>query len=131
VADQKSSPPDPFTAWRDWLSQAERQLNSFFNDMMGTDQYNRAMAQLNSFAMGMQQSMNEAMGRYLNSLYLPSLKDFASLQDRLSSIESKLSAIERRSDAGVANTADPVVSGDTQRPPRTRKPPVAKDKTTS
>jgi hypothetical protein len=44
------------------LNQAERQLNSLFNEVMGTEQYTRFMGQFNDLSMNMQKNMNETMG---------------------------------------------------------------------
>jgi polyhydroxyalkanoic acid synthase PhaR subunit len=129
VADQKSPAVDPFTAWREWLGQAERQLNSFFNDVMGREQYTRAMGQFNTFSVNMQQSMTETMGRYLNSLNLPNREDFAVIAQRLTSIEERLGTIEgKQGNETAAGTADRVAIAGTPRPPRTKKPTPAKGK---
>jgi polyhydroxyalkanoic acid synthase PhaR subunit len=127
VAEQKASPPDPFTAWRDWLGQAERQLNSFFNDMMGSEQYTRSMGQFNDLSLNMQKSMSETMSRYLSSLNLPTKDDFAALGQRLAAIEDRLAIIENKpGDVAepVAPSHVPVIG--TPRPPRTKKPAKAK-----
>jgi polyhydroxyalkanoic acid synthase PhaR subunit len=128
VADQKTPVIDPFSAWRDWLGQAERQLNSFFNDVMGSEQYTRAMGQFNTFSLSMQKSMAESMDRYLKSLNLPNREDFAALGERLASIEERLAAIESKGDDSTESgiIGEPIVA--TPRPPRTRKPTAAKGK---
>jgi polyhydroxyalkanoic acid synthase PhaR subunit len=129
VADQKSPAVDPFTAWRDWLGQAERQLNSFFNDVMGREQYTRAMGQFNTFSVNMQKSMTETMSRYLSSLNLPNREDFGAIMQRLTAIEERLGAIEgNNGDATVASNAGHSAIAGTLRPPRTKKPPAAKGK---
>jgi polyhydroxyalkanoic acid synthase PhaR subunit len=123
VADQNRPGPDPFTAWRDWLNQAERQLNSLFNEVMGTEQYTRFMGQFNDLSMNMQKNMNETMGRYLSSLNLPTRDDLAALGQRLAAIEDRLGAIGsggKPAVQGVATTSVAPVA--TPRPPRTRKP---------
>lgn len=117
---------DPFTAWRDWLGQAERQLNTFFNNVMGTDQYTRALGQFNDFSLNMQKSMGEAMGRYLSSLNLPTREDFAALGDRLASIEERLGTIERASGGLQPSVSEIQGPSNSPRPPRTRKPPKGK-----
>jgi polyhydroxyalkanoic acid synthase PhaR subunit len=122
VADQKSPAVDPFAAWRDWLDQTERQLNTFFNQVMGTEQYARFLGQFNDFSLNMQKNMGEAIGRYFASLNLPTREDLATLGQRLNAVEQRLAAIERNNPSaawtGVASAATP-------RPPRTRKPPSA------
>jgi polyhydroxyalkanoic acid synthase PhaR subunit len=95
VADQKSPAVDPFKAWRDWLDQTERQLNSFFNQVMGTDQYARFLGQFNDLSLNMQKNMGEAMSRYFASLNLPTREDLAALGQRLNAIEQRLAAFER------------------------------------
>jgi polyhydroxyalkanoic acid synthase PhaR subunit len=129
VADQKNSATDPFTAWRDWLGQAERQLNSFFNDLMGSDQYNRAMGQFNNFSINVQKNMADTMSRYLSSLNLPTREDFAALGRRLSAIEQRLNALEARQGDPVDHPVSSTGAGASMpRPPRTRKPPQAEGK---
>ena len=127
MAEQKASPPDPFTAWRDWLGQAERQLNSFFNDMMGSEQYTRSMGQFNDLSLNMQKSMSETMSRYLSSLNLPTKDDFAALGQRLAAIEDRLAIIENKPGDVVEPAASSHVPvAGTPRPPRTKKPAKAK-----
>jgi polyhydroxyalkanoic acid synthase PhaR subunit len=129
MADQKSAATDPFTAWRDWLGQAERQLNSFFNSVMGTEQYTRAMGQFNDFSLNMQKSMSETMGRYFSSLNLPTRDDLTALGRRLTAIEDRLSAMESgRSGSSRSSEAPENSSSNMPRPPRTRKAPTAKGK---
>jgi polyhydroxyalkanoic acid synthase PhaR subunit len=123
VADQKSPAIDPFAAWRDWLEQTERQLNSFFNQMMGTEQYARFLGQFNDISLNMQKSMGDAMSRYFASLNLPTRDDLTAVGQRLNAIEQRLAAIERSNPSvGLAGGATAVVET-TPRPPRTRKPP--------
>ena len=129
MAEEKSSAVDPFAAWRDWLNQAERQMNSFFNNMMGSEQYNRALGEFNKASLNIQKSMNDSVQRYLASFNLPNREDFAeigrritALEDRVAVIEAKNSDPEKASSAGLsANTSMP-------RPPRTRKPSTEKPK---
>ena len=126
MANQKSPAVDPFAAWRNWLDQTERQLNSFFNQILGTEQYARFLGQFNELSLNMQKNMGEAMGRYFASLNLPTREDLAALGQRLNVIEQRLAAIER-SNPPAALAGSGAVSGAaaTARPPRTRKPPSA------
>ncbi|HJU09640.1 MAG TPA: poly(R)-hydroxyalkanoic acid synthase subunit PhaE [Candidatus Binataceae bacterium] len=121
MADQKTAAVDPFAAWRDWLDQTERQLNSYFNQVMGTEQYARFLGQFNELSLNMQKSMGEAMGRYFASLNLPTRDDLTALGQRLNAVEQRLAAIERNNPSSL--TDQRVVSASTgSRPPRTRKP---------
>src|SRR5258708_18934163 len=94
MADQRNSTFDPLTAWRNWLSDAEARWNSFFNQMMGTDQFSRVMSRFTELSLNMQKRMAEAMGQYFSALNLPTRTDVISQGERLSSIEERLTSIE-------------------------------------
>lgn len=116
---------DPFTAWRNWLADSERQWNAFLNDAMATEQYSRTMAQFMDMYLNFQKSMSEAMGRYLTTMNMPTRQDVLALGDRLSAIEDRLVALEAK--VASAPQGNGIVPGtglkDVPRPPRTRKPP--------
>src|SRR5258708_13435781 len=94
MADQRNSTFDPLTAWRNWLSDAEARWNSFFNQMMGTDQFSRVMSRFTELSLNMQKSMAEAMGQYFSALNLPTRTDVISQGERLSKIEERLTSIK-------------------------------------
>ena len=123
VADQKSPAVDPFAAWRDWVDQTERQLNSYFNQVMGTEQYARFLGQFNDFSLNMQKSMGEALTRFFGSLNLPTREDLVTMGQRLNALEQRVGALERGNLSSVAGSG--MVSAATVRPPRTRKPPAS------
>jgi polyhydroxyalkanoic acid synthase PhaR subunit len=123
VAEQKSPAVDPFAVWRDWLDQTERQLNSYFNQVMGTEQYVRFLGQFSELTLNMQKNMGEAMERYFKSLNLPTREDLAALGQRLNVIEQRVAAIERSSASASLAGVGAVPEIVKPRPPRTRKPP--------
>lgn len=94
MAEQTSSPRDPFGMWRDWVSQSERQWNTFLNEVMGSPQYTEAQGRFMEMYLAMQKAMGEAMGRSLVALDIPTRTDLLGLGERLSVIEGRLSAIE-------------------------------------
>lgn len=128
MAEQKSPAVDPFAAWRDWLDQTERQLNSYFNQVMGTEQYARFIGQFNDLSLNMQKSMSEAMGRYFASLNLPTREDLAALGRRLNAVEQRVAVMERSNPSAVLASSGAAVAAATARPPRTRKPPSSGEK---
>jgi len=127
LANQQTPPSDPFSAWREWITQSERQLNQYFNEVMGTDQYSRFLGQMTNLQLEMQKSMSEGMARLVTSLNLPTREDLSAMGTRLASIEERLGAIE----AKLGISLEPAVSGDSSalskgpKPPRTKKPPKA------
>lgn len=119
---------DPFQMWRDWLNQSERQWNSFFNEMMATDQYSQAMGRFMDVYLNMQKSMNDVMGRFFQTVNVPTRTDVLTLGNRLGEIEDRLIRMEQLlRDANRAAPAEaPALSAATSapaRPRRTRKPP--------
>jgi hypothetical protein len=120
LAEQDPSTFDPFTAWRDWLAQFERQVNAFFNEQMATDGYNRFMAQISQLSLNGQKTMGDMAARSMSALNLPTREDWDALSKRMAAVEERLSALEI-SLGRSASTSEPTDSS-APRPPRTRKP---------
>jgi polyhydroxyalkanoic acid synthase PhaR subunit len=122
VAEQTPSVPDPFSLWRDWISQSERQWNTFFNEVMGTEQYTQQMSRMMDTYLGMQKSFGEVMGRYLTTMNVATRTDVLSLGDRLAAIENRLRNIEMGVRTPESRAATSVAAPSVPRPPRTKKP---------
>jgi polyhydroxyalkanoic acid synthase PhaR subunit len=123
MADQRNSTQDPLSYWRNWLTDAETRWNSFFNELMGTDQFSRFMGRFTEVSLNMQKGMAEAMGQYFSALNLPTRSDVLPLGERLSSIEERLTAIEASLARIAGATEAPAGSSvNAQRPPRTKQP---------
>jgi hypothetical protein len=116
-----AEPPslDPFSLWRDMLGQWERGMNSVANKAMGSDEFSRAMHQITTLGLRMQQTMGETMGKSLQALNLPSRGDFTAIHERLARIEETLARLEA---AGQGTAAPAPVAA---KPARTRQPPTA------
>ena len=122
---ESNANPDPFAMWRDWLSQSERQWNSFLNEAMSTDEFSQAMARMMDVSLNMQKNMNDVMGRYFTAMNLPTRTDVLSLGNRLTEIEDRLGTIESSVGALVPAAARPGGPSETAalpKPPRTKKP---------
>jgi polyhydroxyalkanoic acid synthase PhaR subunit len=112
--------PDFTAMWSEWLTQSERQWNTFFNETMNTDQFSQSLGGMMDFYIAMQKGFSDQMARYLATVNMPSRTDILAVNDRLLDIENRLAAIEARltSMGAATNTADA-----TRRPARTRKLP--------
>ena len=127
MADQKNSAGEAFASWREWVSQSETQVNKLLNDVMGTEGYTRLLGGLTKVFVSMQKNSGEAMERYFTALSLPTRSDLIEVGARLSTIETRLAAIEEilahmsgvRASGGESAGAAP-------RPPRTKKPAAEK-----
>lgn len=121
--------PDPFTMWRDWLSQSERQWNAYLNEAMSTDEFSQAMGRMMDVYLNMQKSMNEVMGRYFSAMNIPTRTDVLSLGNRIGEVEERLANIERTLQAVAAASGaaerKPATATAAARPPRTKKPAKA------
>jgi hypothetical protein len=94
---------------------------------MATEGYTRVLGGFTKVFVSMQKSTGEALERYFTALSLPTRSDVLDLGQRLSTIESRLAAMEAilarlaPMGAGVGDLAAAV-----PRPPRTKKPAAAK-----
>jgi polyhydroxyalkanoic acid synthase PhaR subunit len=108
--------------WRDWVANSERQWNAFLNNAMATDEFSQAMGRFMDVYLNMQKNMNEVMGRYFQTINIPTRNDILALGERLSQIVDRLGRIEDALMAAKVSAAAPAAAA-APRPPRTKKPP--------
>src|SRR5438093_2049776 len=114
--------------WRNWLTETERQWNSFFNDVMGTDQFGRLAGNYVEGFSVLQRALNEGMERYLNTFNLPTHSDVVELGERLHNIEERLATLEANLNNLASAAGIPTTAAVTQlRPRRTRRPRTSKN----
>jgi len=114
--------------WRNWLTETERQWNSFFSEVMGRDSFGRVAGSYMEAYSVIQRVLNQGMERYLNTFNLPTHSDVVELGERLHNIEERLASLEANlgnlaSAAGVETSA----SVTQLRPRRTRRPRTQKN----
>jgi hypothetical protein len=115
--------PDVAEMWRSWLTETERQLNSFFGEALGTEQFARASANFVDGYAVVQRSLNTSMERYLNTFNLPTHSDVVELGERLHSIEDRMASLEGEIRTLAEKSGVDTTSNVTKlRPKRTRKP---------
>ena len=118
--------PDVGQLWRTWLTETERQWNTFFNDVMGTDSFGRFLGGYTDMYSTFQRLVAQNMERSLSTLNVPSRSDIIELSERLSGVEERLAAIEASINTlaeAVGHPSEPAAV--TQlRPRRTRRPHV-------
>ena len=116
---------DPFAMWRDWVANSERQWNGFLNNAMATDEFSQTMGRMMDVYLNVQKNMNEVMGKYLQTINVPTRSDILALGERLSQIEDRLSGIEisLRASAPATNAVgSPLAAPAVKKPARTKKP---------
>lgn len=124
VEQRDRQPTDLLQIWRDWLTETERQWNSFFNEIMGTDSFARTLGGHLQVYAGFQRLLAESTERYLSFLNVPTRSDLLDVGERVSALDQRLSRLEAKLDAllswqpGGEQTATAVAA----RPRRTRRP---------
>jgi hypothetical protein len=118
-----SATGDAAQLWRAWLSETERQLNGFFGEILGTDEFARLSGGFVDGYAVIQRALNQQMERYLNTFNLPTHSDIIELGERMNNIEERLASLEATirsivEQSGMETTArvTPI------RPSRTRRP---------
>jgi hypothetical protein len=116
----RSTTTDPFEAWRQWLSESERQWNSFLNEAMASPEFSASMARFMELGIRAQKEAADLMGRVLENLNLPSRSDVLALGDRISALDERLRVMQEGLAAPVEGGA---AAAQAERPARTRRPP--------
>jgi hypothetical protein len=117
MSSPKPSPTDPLDAWRQRLTEAEREWNQYMNEMMGTDAFAQVMGTWTNGFLMLQKNMGESVERYMASFNVPTRSDVMDLGERLGRIEDRL----RRLEKAVAPGAEGAAAA-RRRPTRTRRP---------
>jgi hypothetical protein len=120
--EQNRQQPDVVQLWRDWLTQSERQFNSFLNDAMGSDAFARSTGSYMELYAMFQRMTAQGMERYLNFMNMPSRTDIISLGETLRNIEARLARIEETLQIAAAAVDGPDYDRYRREPARTRRP---------
>jgi hypothetical protein len=113
-------PKDPFTMFRDMVTQWENAANDWGNKVMATPEAVQAMQMGTAASLKMQEATNEGMAKALAAANMPSKADVEALGTRLVAVEAQLSRIE----AMLTGSTASVSAMPAPRPKRTRTPPV-------
>ena len=120
---------NPLDAWRQFITDSERQWNGFFKDVLGTDTFSSAMNTWVETSLTVQRIVADNLERYYTAFNIPSHADLVALAERMKAVEETLARIEAAVLKGTPKTASrrakpqPVA-----KPARTKQPPVAAGK---
>ena len=118
MADQ---PKDPAEAFRNLITDWERNFDAMANRFMGTSEYSKAMNQFQNMQLEMQKRFNDLMAQNLSNLNMPSRDDILRLGESIRGIEKRLAAIEVQLAKKSKKNKDK--KGGRSGPPRTKLPP--------
>ena len=116
---------DPSAIFNEWVTQWERAVDSFSNQLMGTDDFSKAVNSVQNTQLQMQRVFAEMMARHLANLNMPSRQDVLDIAENLQAIETRLSRIESRLEK-LDNSAPGERPVKPKGPPRTKRPPTKK-----
>ena len=114
---------DPVQMWHSFLADMEKQVNSFSNQAMQSEEFSRVMGQMTGASAGAKKAFGDFMERYLAAMNLPSRSELIDLGERLHHIEGRLNDIMSLLQRVHADVASADSATGAPRPPRTKRPP--------
>lgn len=114
---------DPVQMWHSFLADMEKQVNSFSNQAMQSEEFSRVIGQVTGASVGAKKAFGDFMERYLAAMNLPSRSELVDLGERLHHIEGRLNDIMSLLQRVHADVAAADGAGGPPRPPRTKRPP--------
>ena len=115
---------DPADIFRDWVSQWERAVDSFSNEMMGTDEFSKAMNKAQDSQLKFQKIFGEMMAAHLANLNMPSRKDIEHISDGIRELDNRMARMEAKLTQLLSASNQTTASK--RGPPRTKKSPAKK-----
>ena len=123
MADDRQS-IDPSAMFGDWVTQWERAVDKFSNEVMGTDEFSRGINQMQKAQLDLQRVFADAMAKQLANFNMPSRDDILTLSENVRELDRRVARIET-----MLRQMKPAGDNETQprrqAPPRTKKPPSA------
>lgn len=106
---------DPFSFFREALTQWEKSANDIGTKVLGTDKAVELMHKSTTASLQMQNAMKDGMNKALGAANMPSKADIDALSAQIGTLEGRLARIEDLLSGNSVNVAP--------KPKRTRSPP--------
>ena len=116
----ESAAPNPLDTWRQFITDSERQWNSFFKDVLGTDQVSTSMNAWVEASLTVQRMVADQLERLYTTFNIPTHGDLVDLGERMKNIEDALVRLELKVGAGTSRGSKKPAAR--ARPPRTKRP---------
>src|SRR6185436_15915650 len=115
---------NPLDLWRQFITDSERQWNSFFKDVLGTDSFSTSMNAWVEASLTVQRMVADQLERFYSAFNIPTHSDLVDLGERMKNIVDTLAALQgelarakrSRGKRTTTSTARP-------KPARTKRPP--------
>ena len=118
MADDK--PLDPSVQFQEFVSNWERSIDQFFNQMMGTEQFSQSMNEMQKFQLEFQKTFKDAMAAQLLAMNMPSRSDVMQIAEDIRQLDLRMARIEDKLSATIGSNEHDV----RQSTPRTKRPPA-------
>ena len=115
---------DPFTFWRDLVSQVEKGVNEAADPAMKSDEFAKVANKVLGASVAGKALKREMLNRYFGSLNLPTRSDIDALSDRLQAIEDRLIGMSTTLDRLAGVTPRGGAAPSVAMPSRTKRPPA-------
>ncbi len=115
---------DPAAVFSNWVTEWERAVDKFSNEVMATDEFSRSINQMQKMQLDIQRIFGEAMARQLANFNMPSRDDILELSENVRELDRRVARME-----GMLRQLQPAGGNEPpvrrKTPPRTKKPPAA------
>ena len=124
---EAEAPINPLDTWRQFITDSERQWNSFFREVLGSDQASSSMNAWVEASLTVQRMVADQLERMYTAFNIPTHGDLVDLGERMKALEDHMSRIEslvQRAPAAsrTAKSRRGRASTGRARPPRTKRP---------
>ena len=110
------TPKDPSAIFHEWVTQWERNFDSFANKVMGTEGFSQAMNETQKAQLKMQGMFTQFMTEQLASMNMPTRDDVLRLGEAITAVDRRLERIEEKL------ALDSKKKSSKKKPARTKKP---------
>lgn len=117
---------NPLDLWRQFITDSERQWNSFFKDVLGTDQFSTSMNAWVEASLTVQRMVADQLERFYTAFNIPTHGDLVDLGERMKAIEDSLVTLQAQ--LAGPKTARKRAAASRPKPARTRKPVATANK---
>lgn len=125
MADDKPT-LDPSAQFQQYVTQWERSVDQFFNQLMGNEQFSQSMNQFQSSQLEFQKSFRDSMANQLRGMHMPSRDDVLRVGEDIRVLDTRLGRMEDKLDRLLGKEGSSATSKRSG-PPRTKKPPEKKE----
>jgi hypothetical protein len=115
---------DPAERFREIVTEWERGFDALANRLMGTNEFSRAMNQLQNLQLSLQKTVAEVIGKQLAAVNMPSRDDVLRVGEAIHELDMRVARMEHKLDE-IARAAGVEPQRRKQGPPRTKRPPSA------